>query len=215
MLPSGVGSAAGAPIPGDEPKTMTNPPQVPQPGVPLPQGPPPPPNRALWWVLGTIIALLVLIIGGGLFFALHLARDITVKGPNDVELRTPAGEVSIHKTGADNTGLPVYPGATLRPEGARIQFEPSNKEAGFGLAAASYLTPASLDQVASWYRKNLDPSFHKEKGKDTVDIGDVNVGHADLAFVSHQENRMRIVALERRGDKTKISLVRMGRQEPQ
>jgi len=192
-----------------------NPPQVPQPGVQLPQGPPAPQNRALWWVLGVIVALLLLIIGGGLFLALHIARDVAVKGPNDVELHTPAGEVSIHKTAEDNTGLPVYPGATLRPEGARIQFEPSHQEAGFGLAAASYLSTDDLEKVGSWYRKNLDPSFQQDKKKATVRFGGADVGHADLSFVSKQEDRLRIVALERRGGETKITLVRMGRQQAQ
>lgn len=194
---------------------MPNPPQYPQSGVQLPRGPAPPPNRALWWVLGFIIVLLLLIIAGGIFLATHIVNDVTVKGPNEVELHTPAGEVSIHKTAQDNTNLPVYPGAKLRPQGARIQFEPSHQEGGFGLSAASYLAPARLRQVADWYRKNLDPSFHQEKDKATVDIGDTDVEHADLAFVSHEENRIRIVALERHGDQTKITLVRMGRQEPQ
>jgi hypothetical protein len=194
---------------------MTNPPQVPQPGVQLPQGPPPPQNRALWWVLGVIVALLLVIIGGGMFLALHIARDVTVKGPNDVELHTPAGEVSIHKTAEDNTGLPVYPGATLQREGARIQFEPSHEEAGLGLSAATYISADDLEKVGSWYRKTLDPSFKQKKNKATVQIGGADVGHADLSFVSHDENRLRIVALERKGSETKISLVRMGRQQAQ
>ena len=194
---------------------MTNTPQVPQPGVPLPQGPQPSQTRALWWVLGFIIVLLLLILAGGIFLATELAHEVTVKGPNDVELHTPAGEVSIHKSVEDNTGLPVFPGATLRPEGARIQFEPSHEEGGLGLTAASYLAPAGLDQVADWYRKNLGPNFHQAKNKATVQIGGAQVGHADLAFVSTEENRMRIVALERQGSETKITLLRMGRQEPQ
>jgi hypothetical protein len=194
---------------------MTNPPQVPQPGVQLPQGPPPPQNRALWWVLGVIVALLLLIIGGGLFLALHIAHDVTVKGPNDVELHTPAGDVSIHKTAGDNTGLPVYPGATLRPEGAQVQFEPSQQEAGFGLSAASYLSTDDFEKVSSWYRKNLDPSFQEDKNKETVRIGGTDVGHADLSFVSKEEDRLRIVALARRGSETKITLVRMGKQQAQ
>jgi len=194
---------------------MTNPPQFPQGGVQLPQGPAPPQNRALWWVLGFIVVLLLLIIAGGVFLATRIVNDVTVKGPNDVELHTPAGEVSIHKTAEDHTGLPVYPGATLRPEGARIQFEPSHEEAGFGLAAASYMAPAKLEEVQSWYRKNLDPSFQQEKKKATVEIGGTDVEHADLAYVSQEGNRLRIVALERKGDQTKITLLRMGRQEPQ
>jgi hypothetical protein len=194
---------------------MTNPPQFPHGGVQLPQGPRPPQNRALWWVLGFIIVLLLLILAGGIFLASRIVNEVTVKGPNEVELHTPAGEVSIHKTAEDTTGLPVYPGATLRPEGARIQFEPSHEEAGFGLSAASYLSTDDLEKVISWYRKNLDPSFQQEKNQATVQIGGADVGHADIAFVSKEENRLRIVALERRGSETKITLVRMGKQQAQ
>jgi hypothetical protein len=194
---------------------MTNPPQVPQPGVQLPQGPPPPQNRALWWVLGVIIVLLLLIIGGGVFLALHIARDVTVKGPNDVELHTPAGEVSIHTTPEDTTGLPVYPGSTLLPDGARIQFEPSQEVAGLGLSAATYNSTDDFEKVESWYRKNLDPSFQQEKNKPTVQIGGADIAHADLAFVSKEEGRLRIVALARKGGGTKITLLRMGKQQAQ
>lgn len=194
---------------------MTNPPQPSRPSVQLPQGPAPPRNRALWWVLGFIIVLLLLILAGGIFLVTHIVNDIHVKGPNDVELHTPAGEVSIHKTAEDHTGLPVFPGATPRPDGARIQFEPSHDEAGFGLAAATYMAPAKLAEVESWYRKNLDSSFQQEKNKATVQIGGADVEHADLAYVSKEGNRLRIVALERKGDETKITLLRMGRQQPQ
>jgi hypothetical protein len=194
---------------------MANPPQVPRPGVSLPQGPPPPPNRALWWVLGAIIALLLLIIGGGLYMASRIVRGITVKGPNQVELHTPGGEINIRKTSQDNTGLPVYPGSVRRPDGAQVQIEPLHKEGGFGLSAATYTAPASLDTVTGWYRQRLDPTFKEQRGKATVNIGHIDVQHADLAFVSQQEDRLRIVALEHEGDQTKITLVRMGKREPQ
>jgi hypothetical protein len=194
---------------------MANPPQVPQPGVPLPQGPPPPPNRALWWILGVIIALLLLIIGGGFYVTSRIVKGITVKGPNQVEVRTPGGEINIQKTAQDNTGLPVYPGAVRRPDGAQIQIEPRHREGGFGLSAATYDAPAALKTVAGWYRKQLDPSFVERTGNTTVDIGHMNFRQTDLVFMSQQEDRMRIVGLKRQGDRTKITLFRMGKKEPQ
>lgn len=194
---------------------MTNPPQVPQPGVPLPQGPPPRSSRALWWALGIILALLLLILAGGLFLASRFVRGITVQGPNQVELHTQAGEVNIQKSYEDNTGLPVYPGSTRRPEGAQIQFKPAQEEGGFALSAASYNAPVALDSVAKWYRKNLDPSFEEQTGKEAVKVGGVDLERADLAFVSRQDDRFRIVALEHRGDQTKITLLRMGGKHAQ
>lgn len=194
---------------------MSNPQQVPQSGVPLPQGPPPPPNRALWWVLGVIIVLLLLIIGGGVFVATQVIQGISIKGPNQVELRTSAGNVNIEQTGQDTTGLPVYPGAVRRPDGTQIQIEPSHGEGGLGLSAATYITPASIDTVSGWYRKNLDPSFQEQQGKTQVDIGHMHIGEADRAFVSHEEGRVRIVALKREGGQTKITLVHMSQKEPQ
>lgn len=195
---------------------MANPPQVPQPGVSLPQGPPPPPNRALWWVLGVIVALLLLTIGGGFYVASRIVKGVTVKGPNQVQVTTPAGEINIQQTARDDTGLPVYPGAVRRPDGAQIQIEPFHREGGFGLSAATYLAPAALDTVARWYRQKLDPNFVEGRGGGKIEVGHVvNLRKSDLSFVSQQDNRMRIVALEREGDQVKITLFRMGPKEPQ
>lgn len=195
---------------------MNYPSQSPQPGVPLPQGPAPPPNRALWWVLGTIIALLLLVIGGGLYVASRVVRGISVQGPNQVEIRTLAGNVSIDKTSRNDTGLPVYPGAIPPREGAQIQLDPLHRDGGFGLTAAKYFTSTPLQTVARWYRHELDSSFEEKQGSGVIeDEGVVYVHHADLAFISHQEDRLRIVALAREGDRTKIALVNMGKKEPQ
>ena len=199
---------------------MTTPSQGPAPGVPLPQGPPPSNNRALLWVLGTVVVLVAVLVGGGLYIASRIVRNVTV-GPNgNVQVSTPAGEISVNKTTADTTGLPVYPGASLQPyQGAQVQFEPS-KEAreGVGVNVATYMTSASLNEVAGWYRKNLDPSFEERHGTRAgfTDDGIVEMGHPSIAFVSKDErDRARIVALESKGDQTKIVLVRIGEREPQ
>jgi hypothetical protein len=155
------------------------------------------------------------LVLGGLFVASQVIRGITVEGPNKVQIRTPAGNVSVQKVGEDDTGLPVYPGATLRSDGANIQFRPSQQEGGVGLAAVSYISSDGFDKVSAWYRQKLDASFRIEKNQSVVQVNGVNVGRADLAYVSHQDDRVRIVALERRGSRTQISLVRIGKQEPQ
>lgn len=158
--------------------------------------------------------LLVLVLGG-LFIASRVIRGITVEGPNQVQIRTPAGNVNVQKVAEDDTGLPVYPGATLRSQGANIQFQPSEREGGVGLAAVSYISTDGFDKVSAWYRGKLDASFRIEKNKSVVQVNGVDVGRADLAYVSHQDDRVRIVALERRGGQTQISLVRIGKREPQ
>ena len=48
---------------------------------------------------------------------MHLVHNVTVKGPNQVEVSTAAGNLSVNKTTRNDTGLPVYPGATLRDTG--------------------------------------------------------------------------------------------------
>jgi hypothetical protein len=194
---------------------MSNSPQYPPPGVPVPPGPPAGSNRALWWVLGVIITLLLVLLLGGLFIASRVIRGISIEGPNQVQIRTPAGNVNVQKVAEDDTGLPVYPGATLRSDGANIQFQPSEQEGGVGLAAVSYMSADGFDKVSAWYRQKLDASFRIEKNQSVVQVNGVNVGRADLAYVSHQDDRVRIVALERRGSRTQISLVRIGKQEPQ
>ncbi len=200
---------------------MTTPSQGPPPGVPLPQGPPPSNNRALLWVLGTVVALAVVFVGGGLYIASRIVRNVTV-GPNgNVQVSTPAGEINVSKITADTTGLPVYPGAALQPrQGAQVQFEPSKKEGGgVGVNVATYMASASLNEVAGWYRKNLDPSFEERHGNQAEinDFGVVRMGHPSIAFVSKDKShdRARIIALESKGDQTKIVLVRIGEREPQ
>lgn len=196
---------------------MANSPQVPRPGVPLPQGPVPPPNRALWWVLGTIVVLLLLIIGGGFYVASRIIKGISVTGPNQVEVRTPAGEINIQKSARDETGLPVYPGAVRQAgKGAQVQIEPLHQEGGFALSAASYVVSAKLQPVSAWYRQQLDPSFVEGKRGGVIQVGHtVYVRKSDVSFVSQQDNRVRIVALQREGDQVKIALIRMGSKEPQ
>ncbi len=199
---------------------MTTPAQGPPPGVPLPQGPPSSNTRALLWVLGIVVALVVVFVGGGLYIASRIVRNVTV-GPNgNVQVSTPAGEISVKKTTVDTTGLPVFPGATLQPKGAQVQFEPSKEEGGgVGVNVASYVTSASLNEVAAWYRKNLDPSFEERHGDrvGSTDFGVIQMGHPSIAFVSKNEahDRARIIALKPEGDQTKIALVRVGKQEPQ
>lgn len=195
---------------------MNYPSQTPKPGVPLPQGPAPPPNRAVWWVLGVTIALLLLVIGGGLYVASRVVRGITVQGPNQMQIRTLAGNISIDKTSGNYTGLPVYPGAVRHREGAQIQMDPLHRDGGFGLSAAKYFTSAPLQTVARWYRHQLNPGFQERQGNSMIeDMGVVHVSHADLAFISQQENRLRIVALGRVDGRTKIALVNMGKEQPQ
>lgn len=194
---------------------MSQIPQYPQGQPPIPPGPAPGSNRALWWILGVIVALLLVLIAGGLFIASRVIRGVKVEGPNQVQISTPAGNLNVTKSAENDTGLPVYPGATLRDTGAQVQFQPSGNESGMGLAAASYLTPDPLDKVSDWYRRNLDRSFEVKKDQTVMRVNGIDVGRADLAYVSRQNDRVRIVALERRGSGTKIALVRIGTREAQ
>ncbi len=133
-----------------------------------------------------------------------------------MEIRTLAGNVSIDETGAKNSGLPVYPGAIRRRNGAQIQLGPLHRNAGFGLSAHKYFTSAPLQTVARRYRQQLYPSFEERRGKVVIeDEGVVYVHQASLAFIFKQVNRLRIVALGHAGHLTKIALVSMGKEEPQ
>lgn len=194
---------------------MSQIPPYPQGQVPVTPGAPPTSNKALWWILGTIIALLLVMIAGGLYIASRVIRGVSVEGPNQVQIRTPAGSINVEKAGTNDTGLPVYPGATLRDEGARVQFNPSGENTGVGLAAVSYLSSDPLDKVSAWYRQNLDSTFELEKNQSVMQVNGMDVGRADLAYVSHQNDRVRIVALEKRRGQTRIALVRIGKQEAQ
>ena len=95
----------------------TNPVATPPPPA---QVPPRQKSNLLWWILG-LFAVGIVILGAGSLLALRfLTQNVQVIQTGDrVEVRTPVGQISTSK-GKDETGLPVYPGASQMEPGATV-----------------------------------------------------------------------------------------------
>src|ERR1051325_3466419 len=109
----------------------------------------------------------VVVIGGaGLLLALsgfgmNVHKD-EASGKKNVEITTPFGDLKV-KNQADvkETGLPVYPGATLKPskheDGDKEQATGSMSLFGMRIAVLSYLSDDPPDKVLGWYREQMKP----------------------------------------------------------
>src|SRR5712692_6299202 len=107
------------------------------------QAPPPPPRASgnwIWWLLGGAGALVVLVILSGLFIAGSFIRGVRVdQKRRQVEMRTPAGSLTVEKTDVRDVGLPVYPGSTPIESGGNVTWTTPGDDR-VGILAAHYRT---------------------------------------------------------------------------
>ena len=182
--------------------------------------PPPSPasrNTAIWWILGILGGGVVILALCGLVFTAYIARQVHIKeAGKNVEISTPVGQIQVNQGGPHDTGLPIYPGASaLESDGANIQITPA-EGTGVGVAAAKYSTSDSLDKVAAWYSGHLGPDFTREApGRGVYRTPGVNAGDTDVAFVSKNGDRVRVVGLKKKPGGVEIDLARVGQQEVQ
>jgi len=182
--------------------------------------PPPSPasqNTAIWWILGIVGGGVVILALCGLVFTSYIARQVRVKeAGKQVEISTPVGQIQVNKGGPHDTGLPIYPGASaLESDGANIQITAA-EGTQVGVAAAKYFTSDPLDKVAAWYSERLGPEFSRETpGRGSSRIQRVEASDADVAFVSQNGDRVRVVGLKKRPGGVEIDLARVGQQEAQ
>ncbi len=195
---------------------------VPPPRPPLPPQPPAAQkSNAIWWVLGVVGACILLVIIGGLLVVAALVHRMHVNTANNrVEIQTPLGNLKVNQDSEHTTGLPVYPGATLeKSQGVNFDVSANGKSAG--LAVEKYTSEDSPDKVQEWYAKRLGADFKMtvakpgESGHEQIPGVPINVDTTDVAFVSEHSQGSRVVALGHRGDGTEITLVRVGKNEPQ
>jgi hypothetical protein len=184
-----------------------------------PSSQPPRTNNALWWVLGIVGGALVILM----FFALTVAglvlRHLNINhSGKKVAIETPVGSIQVNKGEPHATGLPLYPGADPTNDNSNsIQIGTPDSEVG--LATEEYRTGDSIDKVEDWYRKRLGPDFRLE----TETHADsryskrhgLRMGNHDVAFVDDHGDAARVIALDTAGGGTKITLLRVGKREPQ
>ena len=194
--------------------------------APAPPGPsaPPPraqPNTAIFWILGIIAGgILVLVLGGLSLAAFIIHRIHVTQNAEHVEIETPVGGIKVGQDQPGSTGLPVYPGATIRKsDGASFEITANDTHAG--LVIVKYHSPDSRDVVRDWYAKRLGPSFKIKSGnynsdKNDLGIPDVDLKTGDVAFESKNNgNNTRVVAIQEMDGGSDIVLIRVGKSEPQ
>ncbi len=184
---------------------------------------PPPQKQTNWlvWILGIGAVAIVLFVLGGLMVAGFIVRGLRVdRAGRQVQVSTPAGEITVRQGRLTEVGLPVYPGATLAEPGASVEFTPSEEVAAekVGVNGVKYHTTDSLEKVDAWYRERLGPDYEREGpgGKRVhVRMGGITIESDDIAYVHEKDDLVHLIAIKRRGTGAEIALVRIGKQETQ
>ena len=113
--------------------------------------------------------------------------------------------------------FPCIPAQTPNDNSNSIQIGTSDSEVG--LATEEYRTGDSIDKVEDWYRKRLGADFRLENGNHADSRYSkrhgLRMGNHDVAFVDDHGDAARVIALDTAGGGTKITLLRVGKREPQ
>ena len=143
-------------------------------------------NEVKWFAgspLRRVLGAVTVVAGAALLLSL-IGCEISKtdkEGKKGVEINTPFGDLKVkNQADAKDTGLPVYPGATLKPlehgNGDKNQATVSLSLFGLKVAVVSYVTDDAPDKVVAWYREQLKPMGKTiECTGSGRDIGDVNV----------------------------------------
>jgi hypothetical protein len=183
-----------------------------------PGEPPGKKSNLLWWVLGLTGLAVLVMSASGLFLANLFVKEIRIhKKTGQVEIQTPAGQITMGETRTRNVGLPIYPGATPTRSGGGIEFTSMENER-VGVTGVHLSTGDPLERVDAWYRERLGPDFEREgpgAKRGSIHVRGAKVEDQDIAFVSDREDLVRVVALKRRGAGVEIALLRIGKRETQ
>jgi len=178
----------------------------------------------------------VLILGAGLALTACVNVKKSDSGDN-VDVKTPFGSVSVRtdQVKPEDTGLNVYPGATLIPKHSAGHDEDKanvNISSPWGqlkVVALSYRTDDAPEKVLAWYRKDLQQKYGKlleckggnvsfregkgdsneltcESDKSDKDI-DFSKDTGTVELKTGSKDKQHIVAVKPEGDGSKISLV--------
>lgn len=160
-----------------------------------------------------------LVVGSLLLGACDV--DLQGEGKNkDVDIRTAFGDISVRTsdTGID-TGLPVYPGATLLQgegdESGSADVNIGTSFVGVHVKAAKYESKDAPQAVTDYYRGELgkfgsvvvcngEIDF---EGEDKQPVCDEESGSDEMRLVTGTEDNHRLVAVKPRGAGTEFSVV--------
>lgn len=167
-----------------------------------------------------VLGALTVIAGAALLLSLagcemNVNKD-EANGKKGVEINTPFGDMKVkNQADAKDTGLPVYPGATIKPadrgDDGKGQATVSMNLFGLKVAVVSYVSDDSPDKVLAWYREQLKPMgrFVECTGSGR-DVGNV---HAD----TKDDDEDKAVTCDKSTDHTgrKITELKMGTERNQ
>jgi len=175
-------------------------------------------DNLVWWFIGLVVVAVAVLGLGGILAAYFIRQNVEViRTDNQVEVRTPAGELKVARNAHVDPGLPVYPGAMLTEPGATVELTSPEEDSLF-VTSARYRTPDPIQNVDAWYRENLSLDFEREgpgKMEKKKEVVGIMVKSSDTAYISDKEDALRVVVLERKGLYTEIALARLSKQEPQ
>lgn len=182
----------------------------------------PPPVRqdrstALWWILGIVGGGIVVMVALGLMLAGFVFRNSRLdKEGKNVDIQTPVGELKVDNNQNHASGLPIYPGATTKGNDDQANLQILAGASGVGLAVETYSTPDSLEKVTAWYAQRLGPTFRRENPEDKTKKRAISADNdSDVSFVDDHGNGARVVGLKKQDVTVEISLLRVGKREPQ
>lgn len=169
-------------------------------------------RRALGALTVIAGAVLLLSLAG---CEMNVNKD-EANGKKGVEINTPFGDMKVkNEASAKDTGLPVYPGATIKPadhnDDNKGQATVSMNLFGLKAAVVSYVSDDSSDKVVAWYRDQLKPLGRVvECTGSGRDVGNIHMDTKD-------DDEDKPVTCDKDGDHTgrRITEFKMGTQRNQ
>ncbi len=174
--------------------------------------------------LGTILAIIGGLVLACVVVALvtlwiisrHMRIDVrdTARGTR-VEIDTPFGGLKVRAAEdvAAELRLPVYPGARPTDKSASVELwgGRGEREEGLDLVVAQFRTPDSLEEVDTWYRKQLGSEFLRKTGRELERRSRrwprrMHVAGEGVVYIHEGDGRVRGVALEPKFGKVEITM---------
>ncbi|MFZ0314324.1 MAG: hypothetical protein WAL85_16580 [Candidatus Korobacteraceae bacterium] len=156
-------------------------------------------NGTMRALLATVIAGMTLLLG-----ACSISVDDKDKKNEKVDIKTPFADLKVDSSGkaADN-GIPVYPGAHLRPadNGDNHSANISIGAIGFGLKviAAEYETNDSPDKVKAFYESKM-------KSFGSILVCNGHNGGSDVHISGHNDDDKKLSCSDASGDGWEIKV---------
>jgi hypothetical protein len=162
------------------------------------------------------------VLGGAALLLSLAGCDVAVHkdeahGKKAVEINTPFGDLKVkNQAEGKDTGLPVYPSATLKPEHGDDKSNASVSLSLFGLkvVVASYVTDDSPDKVLAWSREQLKPMGRFVECAGSGDVGNVTM-HPNDKSKGDEEDQPVTCDKENRNNGRKVTELKVGTERNQ